>query len=238
MKPLLSKISTSEAVANYFKSEIEKGRLQPGDQLPSERVLQEQLGISRFSLREGLARLNALGIIDIIHGRGTFVSREINPESIGIVLVPFRSRNPDRFYEDLFEARMFIEGSLAVLAAQRRSEKDLAAMRENLEQSEARLDNPDIFGELDYKFHRLIAVMAGNMFLTRMLDIIDDSIHSFLAGHAKNRPSRENALEGHREIFCCIEKKDAGTIGALTRRHIKGCKKNFESAGLGNKEEL
>ncbi|OQY07404.1 MAG: hypothetical protein B6I22_03130 [Desulfobacteraceae bacterium 4572_123] len=238
MKPLLSKISTSEAVVNYFKSEIEKERLHAGDQLPSERVLQEQLGISRFSLREGLARLNALGIIDIIHGKGAFVSRDINPKSIGIVLVPFRAHNPDRFYEDLFEARMFIEGSLAVLAAQRRSDKDLTTMRKNLELAGTRLNNPEIFGELDYKFHRLIAVMAGNLFLTRMLDIIDDSIQSFLFEHAKNHLSRKNALKRHWEIFYCIGKKDIDNVGALTRRHIKGCKKNFESAGLKNKEEL
>ena len=237
MKPLLSKISTSEAVVNYFKSEIEEGRLLPGDQLPSERVLQEQLAISRFSLREGLARLSALGIIDIFHGKGAFVSKTINPASIGILLVPFRSSNPDGFYDDLFEARMFIEGSLAVLAAQRRPAKALTAMRENLAQSEAQLGNPEKFGKLDYGFHRLIATMAGNMFLTQMLDVIDDSIQSFLIEHAKNRLSRENALKTHREIFECIETKDADTIGALTRRHINGCKTNFESANLDNNKE-
>jgi len=133
---------------------------------------------------------------------------------------------------------MFIEGSLAVLAAQQRSDEDLTTMRENLELSGAQLNNPEVFGELDYKFHRLIAVMAGNLFLTQMLDIIDDSIQSFLFEHAKNHLSRENALKRHWEIFYCIKKKNTGTVGALTRRHIKGCKKNFESAGLKNKEKL
>lgn len=236
MKPLLSKISTSEAVVNYFTEEIESGRLQPGDQLASERVLQTQLGISRFSLREGLARLNALGIIDTIHGKGAFVSEAVNPESVGIMLIPFRSRNPDRFYEDLFEARMFIEGSLALLAAQRRSDKELAAMRENLAQSEASLNDSAAFGRLDYQFHRLIAGMAGNQFLTQMLDVLDDQIQSFLQKHAKNHLSRTRALETHRNIFQRIEKQDTRTIGALTRSHIKGCKKNFEAATTKNKE--
>ena len=79
--------------------------------------------------------------------------------------------------------------------------------------------------------------MAGNMFLTQMLDVIDDSIQSFLFEHAKNRLSRENALKTHREIYECIEKKDVDTIGALTRRHINGCKTNFESVTIDNNKE-
>jgi len=51
----LSRVSTAEAAVNFFKEEIEEGRLTTGDKLPSERALQHQLGISRFSLREGLA---------------------------------------------------------------------------------------------------------------------------------------------------------------------------------------
>ena len=88
----LQKFTTAEAIVNYFKKEIESGRLKPDDKLPSERMLQEEFGISRFSLREGLARLSALGIIRIIHGKGAFINSEINNASLGHVLMPMFSR--------------------------------------------------------------------------------------------------------------------------------------------------
>jgi GntR family transcriptional regulator, transcriptional repressor for pyruvate dehydrogenase complex len=59
----LSKISTADAVVNYIKERIEGGVFKPGEKLPSERLLQKELAVSRFTLREALARLSALGII-------------------------------------------------------------------------------------------------------------------------------------------------------------------------------
>ena len=73
----LQRYTTAEVVVNYFRKEIESGNLKPGLQLPSERVLQKQFGISRFSLREGLARLSALGIIQIQHGKGSFIASDV-----------------------------------------------------------------------------------------------------------------------------------------------------------------
>ena len=58
-----TKVSASEVIFQYFKQKIKSGELQPGDPLPSERNLQKLLCVSRFSLREGLARLNAIGMM-------------------------------------------------------------------------------------------------------------------------------------------------------------------------------
>jgi DNA-binding transcriptional MocR family regulator len=65
----LSKISTADAVVNHLKKQIEDGLLKPGGKLPSERLLQQELSVSRFTLREALARLSALGIIKTIQKR-------------------------------------------------------------------------------------------------------------------------------------------------------------------------
>ena len=78
--------------------------------------------------------------------------------------------------------------------------------------------------------------MAGNRFLTQMLDVLDDQIQSFLQKHARDHASRTRALETHRDIFKRIEQQDTRTIGALTRSHIKGCKRSFEAATTKQKE--
>ena len=84
----IKKISTVNATANFLKKQIEEGALKPGEQLPSERTLQEILGVSRFTLREALAGLSALGIIKIAHGKGAFIAKEMSPSSLEDVFLP------------------------------------------------------------------------------------------------------------------------------------------------------
>src|SRR5512140_3304985 len=84
----LAKISTASAVVNYIKKRIEEGLLKPGEKLPSERLLQQELAVSRFTLREALARLSALGIIKTTHGKGTIVAREVNSATLADVFIP------------------------------------------------------------------------------------------------------------------------------------------------------
>ena len=84
----LSKISTADAVVNYIKERIEGGFFKPGEKLPSERLLQKELAVSRFTLREALARLSALGIIKTQHGKGTIVAREMNSSTLADAFIP------------------------------------------------------------------------------------------------------------------------------------------------------
>ncbi|MCP4613067.1 MAG: FadR family transcriptional regulator [Planctomycetes bacterium] len=223
----LQRVSTAEAIVQYFKNEIESGNLKQGDLLPSERVLRDQFGISRFSLREGLARLSALGIINIKHGKGAFISGEINSLSLSNVLLPFLSGQTDDSLNELFEARSLIEERVAELAAKRRSKDDLDDLNEILKKSEKALNNPSDFGELDYKFHQRIALAAGNVFFQKMLDVINDHVHSFLRRHAQDYTSRKNALENHWLIYKCIEDRNAKKINQIMKGHISSCMTNY-----------
>jgi len=74
-----------------FQKEIKKGGLTSGEKLPSERDLQQQLGIRRLSLKKGSARLAAPGIIKIVPGKGDCVASEMKRVSLNNVLVPFLS---------------------------------------------------------------------------------------------------------------------------------------------------
>lgn len=232
ISPILERLSTSEAVVNYFRNQIEEGHINSGEKLPSERILQNHLHISRFSLREGLARLSALGIIKIIHGKGTFVSSEIDSTSLKNVLLPYLLKQPSRSYEDIFEVRLLIEERVAVLAASRRSEKDLRVLQQILEQAEIAIENVIKFGELDYLFHAQIAKAAGNTIFIKMLDAIKKLLRYFLFDHARDATSREKALKSHWQIFECIKKKQTEEAGKVTKKHIKGCKKNYETLFL------
>ena len=216
----IKKISTVDATADYLKKQIEKGRLKPGEQLPSERTLQGELGVSRFTLREALARLSALGIIEIAHGKGAFIAKEMSLSSLEDVFLPLFANQSIKNIIDFFEARMLIESEAARLCAKRRKKEDLDKLNEIIEQSRSALDDPIRFGELDFLFHKEIARIAGNVFIEQMMGCLNEYIKKYLMVLANKSENRKRSFENHRHIFEMIEKKDIDHVGKITHKHL------------------
>jgi GntR family transcriptional regulator, transcriptional repressor for pyruvate dehydrogenase complex len=216
----LLKISTVDAAVNYLKAQIEQGKLKPGDQLPSERVLQTSLRVSRYTLREALAKLNALGIIESTHGKGSFIAREMSPSSLGDVFLPLFANQDMKGVIDFFEARMIIESEAVVLCAERRSEEDLKRLHNIVEESKSLIDDPLQFGEMDFQFHREISFVTGNVFIQRMMDCLNDYIKRYLLSIAVNPVNRKGAYNTHLKIFEYIKKKETRKVREITRKHL------------------
>ena len=162
MSTMLSRVSTVDAVVNYFFDQIQQGLLTPGAALPSERSLQLMLGISRFTLREGLARLSALGISEVKHGKGAFLATTVNTTSLRHVFLPLFAQQNIKHLNDLFDARCAIEVEVASLAARQCTEDDVHSLREAHRQTTLHLQTPEAFAVADVHFHRTIADVAGN----------------------------------------------------------------------------
>ena len=216
----LVKISAVDATVNYIKTQIEEGKLMAGDQLPSERVLQTNLGVSRYTLREALAKLNALGIVECAHGKGSFIAREMNPSSLGDVFLPLFANQDMKSIIDFFEARMIIESEAVVLCAERRSEENLKRLHKIIEQSKTLIDDPHQFGELDFQFHREISLITGNVFIQRMMNCLNDFIKRYLLTIAVSPANRKGAYNTHLRIFEYIKKKDTRRGKEITRKHL------------------
>lgn len=228
MQTKLVKISTVDAVVNHIKAQIATGHLTPDAKLPSERALQRQLGVSRFTLREGLARLQALGLLRIEHGRGAFVRPEVSRRSLQDVLSPmFTHRNPQHL-ADLMQARALIEGEVAAQAATRRSEGDLACLEDHLDQGRRCLDDPSAFGKHDFDFHQALARIAENAFYRLFLEAIAAPVGEFLADHALSDHNRQAAAESHQAIVEAIRRRQPDLARDLTRRHIDACHTNYQ----------
>ncbi len=202
----LRRISTPEAVVNYFREQIRAGALKPGEALPSERVLVNRMGISRLSLREGLARLNALGVITTRHGKGACVGSDVNSESLSDALLPIASDPSSRSFRDLLDARIVIEAEVGARAALNRTEEDAALLSGILAQSEECLDDPTKFGKLDLQFHRETARMAGNTVLAKIHGMILRSVEDFVMENVRNPGTRQRAYEDHVRISDGITK--------------------------------
>lgn len=216
----LSKISTADAIVNYIKERIEDGIFKPGEKLPSERLLQKELAVSRFTLREALAKLSALGIIKTLHGKGTIVAREMNSSTLTDAFIPLFANQSIKDIIDFFEARLLIEGEAAVLSARRRSAEDLRRFEAILADSRQAINDPDRYGELDFLFHMQIAQSSGNVFLQNMMGCVNEHTRRYIQVVAHSEINRNASIVAHEEIYKCIKNRDTSKAGIVTRTHL------------------
>ena len=232
--------SVTRMVVEYVKDRIHQGLLKPGDNLPGERVLTKELGISRLSLREGLARLNALGIIDIHHGKGAFIAGDVKSKTLRDIFLPILSDPNSKEFLELIETRIVLEKAMARKAASLRTDEDIALLRFLVGKMKTTSHLPEVFARVDWQFHQEIARIADNQFLGHMAEMLNGSILEFIMKNVKRESVREKALEDHRRILECIIGQSAEEIGSVMENHITRSVHDYEnlSAGAGIEERV
>lgn len=230
MDAFIESVSVVDAVERRIKGLISSGRIKPGDQLPSERELQNELGVSRLPLREALARLQALGLIRIRHGKGAFVERQVSHTALSDVLITLFSNDSEDRLRELVEARGFLEGELTLLATKHARPEDLARLRELVEVKAAVLSDPEALADADYAFHHEIARMARNEFLLLMHSAIGPHIRSFIVAFAQATADRADALTNNRALLDSICEGDPAKAALMARAHLQPCLKSITRA--------
>lgn len=122
--------SLNEQLMQTLTEAIVRGELPAGGKLPPEADMAAGFGISRNTLRESLKVLEVFGIIESRHGQGTFVSEFAHQRIPNIQIMQLLSEN--RSVHALMDARLVVEPGLAELAAERRTDGDIEAIRESL----------------------------------------------------------------------------------------------------------
>jgi GntR family transcriptional regulator, transcriptional repressor for pyruvate dehydrogenase complex len=167
--------STVGAVAKQLLDHLTSGNYSPGTRLPPERQLANSLGVGRSTLREALAALDVLGLLDVRPGSGTYLaadSSELLPQAIKWSLTLGQPRT-----RDLVEVREYLEVVTARLAAERATDDDIARLEETVVAMRDAGGDVDAFVKADLAFHFEAARIAAN---TVLQDILH-SIRSLLA---------------------------------------------------------
>mgnify|MGYP000858719485 FL=1 len=164
-----SKSTLHESVLNQSIDAIKKNIWEPGMKLPGEQALAKTFGVSRNCIREVLKALELSGIVEARPGDGTYLSinalRNItNTEFVASLF-------EESTLKELVEARQLLEGQIAYWAAQRATEQQIQKMEELLLKDE---EHPDV--DIHDKFHNVLAEMAGNRFLLRLLGSIRNEL--------------------------------------------------------------
>jgi GntR family transcriptional regulator, transcriptional repressor for pyruvate dehydrogenase complex len=221
---LFTPVSTgrvSAEIVGRIKAAIREGKLAPGDQLPPERDLTKQLGVSRVSVRDALRMLEAHGLIEVKVGArgGAFVTApapRLVGEGIADMLM-LAEVGP----AEVTEARMVFELGMLELACQRATEEDVAALREICDRAEAMLAADAYDPALSAEFHTRLALCTHNA----ALGLFAESFQGPLAGSLRQahrvdpETGRLGAIE-HRAIVDAIAAGDAEAARGIMAEHI------------------
>lgn len=205
-----------ESVAREIGEAILSGRFAAGSALPSERVLSEQLGVGRSTLREAMVSLAALGIVSMHQGRGVFV------QDVPSALLRSRLARLDEQPSmlEVAEARMAIEVAAAELAASRRSERDLELMQEALTAMDGELAAGRTGVEEDAHFHIFLLRSSGNAVLRQLGEDLGALTHR-IRHRALQDPGRAKpANEEHWAVLAGIRAQDPAAAGEAMRKHL------------------
>ncbi|WP_169682538.1 transcriptional regulator NanR [Rhizobium sp. 57MFTsu3.2] len=154
----------SDEVFDRLERMITSGELQPGDEMPSERVLMERFGVGRPAIREAMQSLANKGLVNISHGERARVlkltARSIF-QQVDLTAKIMLSQSSDSL-EHLKSARIFFERGMAREAAQRASATDISDLREIIDRQRDCLGHAEEFINADMGFHTRIAQISGN----------------------------------------------------------------------------
>ncbi|MDO9545776.1 MAG: FadR/GntR family transcriptional regulator [Pelolinea sp.] len=158
----------SSAAGDRILAMISDGYWDPGESLPPQRELAKSLGIGMSTLREALQSLRTMGVLEMRHGSGTYVSRKPFDAYGNIIDVSVGLANMN--LEKFFEARGIIECGLAFLAAEHATIEQINELFVilNGEVEYIGEEGSTYYHDLDLDFHRLISEMANNQFLSQI----------------------------------------------------------------------
>ena len=191
-------------IINKIKELINYKNLEPGDKLPSERMLSDKFGVTRSNVREAIQRLEFYGILKSIPQSGTFMANIGVIAMNGMIDDILRLENPD--FKSLVETRILLELKTVKLAALRRSEEDLINIKEALDAYEEKVLSGEDAVQEDLLFHLSIAEASGNSTMNAfMLIITPQIIMDFEKYHVCDKGSSAKGIEEHTDIFEAIK---------------------------------
>ena len=220
-------------IVEEIKEKIIRGELREGDKLPSQDHFAQSLGVSRGTLREGLNQLLLMGIIEMRQGSGTYV-RSVTPSSFMESLSPALMMNKSSAIE-LLDARLYIEGAVASLAARKATKEDIQGLRSLLEDMRKNLKEGNIKGFIshDLQFHLMIAESSKNRVLMKVVETIRDALYEFITEFFSIKPETvKNALEFHARIFTAIESRNHQEAKKQMESHIRSLIRMIHKSGL------
>ncbi len=205
-------------VARRMLDLFTSGEVAPGTRLPPERQLSATLGVGRSAVREALAALEILGIVDVRAGSGTYLrgtASELLPQTLrwGLLI-------GERNTQELLELRAGLEIYVARLAAARSSGADAAELEEHLSRMRDSVDRLGVFAKADLAFHHTLARMARNDVLVDTLHVVRSLLQVYADRAVHDEPEAVRAIAEHDAIARAVAARDEDAAASAMAAHM------------------
>lgn len=212
--------TTAEEVAARLREMIHSGELAAGDRLPPERDLAKTLGVSRPTLRAGIRSLSAVGILQSRQGAGTFVA--VAEESPTLDSSPLRMLSALHGFtsDEMFEARLALEMSIAGLAARRATSEQMTQLAEEIAGMYASLGEPEQYLVHDMRFHQIVAAASGNRILTSLMNMVATILFDSRSKTVKRAKDLKESAEQHHNIYRALRDRNPDLAEKAMHDHL------------------
>lgn len=211
-------IKQVETVLKYIKEQLYSGTLQPGQRLPAERRLAEQLGVGRAHVRAAFQKLEFYGIVQTFPQSGTVVAQEKMQVLERMITDALQIERYD--FASLVHVRILLEIEAVKLCARNRTEEDLAFIGQALEECEAKFYTEERVSK-DFGYHQALARAAHNPVIASLLLVITPDVLRYYQRYRVCTVPSEEVMSEHRELLRCICERDEQGAERMLRHHLR-----------------
>jgi DNA-binding FadR family transcriptional regulator len=227
--PRSTAAASQRAIRDQIKQLILDDGLSPGDPMPTEGELMDRLDVGRNSLREALKALQAVGIVEIRHGFGTYVGQlELDALADGLAFRGQLSLRTDRqAIRELVEVRSALETGLVSQVIAASDPDSLALVADALAEMENAAAEGYTAPEADRHFHDRLYAPLRNRLLAQLLGAFWDVYHELSRQFGELDADAAGIAAEHREIFEAVRAGDVPRAMAATERHFDGIRQRI-----------
>jgi len=208
-----------EDIVKQIRNLIEKGKLKRGDQLPTERELSETFKVSRSTVREAIFSLETMKLVERRQGDGTYVIASSEEALVQPLATSLFHEKGDMI--DIFSLRKIIEPEVAQLASENATPEEINELEEILKEQGKEVANGKNPIQMDSDFHHLLARMARNRVLERLLFTVVDLLSKTREKYLQTEDRKLKSLHGHHDILTAIKNGNGTAARRAMRRHLE-----------------
>jgi GntR family transcriptional repressor for pyruvate dehydrogenase complex len=228
-----------EDIVKQIRHLIERGKLKREDQLPTERELSETFKVSRATVREAIFSLETMKLVERRQGNGTYVIASSEEALVQPLATSLFHEKDDMI--DIFALRKIIEPEVAHLASENRTSEEMNELEEILKEHEREVAGGLTPVHANSDFHRLLARMAKNRVLERLLLALFDLLGNNREKYLQTEERKQKSLQGHHEVLTAIKSGNGPAARQAMRRHLEGVEdilfKKRKEVGKGNRSQ-
>lgn len=211
-----------EQIVEQIKVMITEGNLKPGDKLPAERVLAENLNVSRASVREALSALHLLGLLEVKSGEGTYIKQsDVNSIIQPLALLLLMERDTTL---EILQVRKGLEVEAAGLAAINATDDDVRKLGKIIDDMEKQMQQSALGEFTDWEFHFAVVHAARNSLLVRLMNTISDTMQKTIKINReqlfKTEGNQQILFKQHLDVYNAIKNRDVGMARLKMNEHL------------------